>query len=164
MACVVINIVIYLCAAGTGDGKTYTLISALHALNSDTTAASNMDASECQDSSYFNRHLVQGNLLICSYSIRFVLGLSTVKKALQTAKNLSAAGVVFYMDPYVLSIQVNPTPLDIPGIIIPTPEASKVSFPFLSLFLLYALLGYNSQLLMFGALYHRFCCNTITLL
>lgn len=63
---------------------------------------------------------------MCSYSIRFVLGLSSVKQALQTASNLSAAGIVFYMDPFVIGFQLNPIAMIIPGIIIPSPDDSKV--------------------------------------
>ena len=104
----------------------YTLVSALHALNNNTTVASDMYVGECQDSSSLNQDLVRGNLLICSYSIRFVLGLSTIKQALETAKNLSAAGVVFYMDPFVIGFQLNPIPMTMPGIIISSPVDSKV--------------------------------------
>lgn len=103
----------------------YTLVSAIHALN-DTQGTNDMYVSECQDSSNFNQELIQGNILICSYSIRFVLGLSTIKQALETAKNLSAAGVVFYMDPFVIGFQLNPIPMRLPGIIIPSPDDSKV--------------------------------------
>lgn len=106
----------------------YTLVSAMHALN-ETKGTSDMYVSECQDATNFNPDIVQGNLLICSYSIRFVLGLSTVEQALDTAKNLSAAGVVFYMDPYVIGFQLNPIPMRMPGIIIPSPDDSKVSIP-----------------------------------
>lgn len=116
----------YLGSAGTD--KMYTLISALHALNNNTTTTDDMYVGECQDSSNFNQDLVQGNLLICSYSIRFVLGLSTIKQAFETAKNLSAAGIVFYMDPFVIGFQLNPTPMKMPGIIIPSPDDSKVQF------------------------------------
>ncbi|KAL8033860.1 hypothetical protein ABFX02_13G184000 [Erythranthe guttata] len=112
-------------APGTDKDGMYMLVSAIHALN-DTSATNDMYVSECQDSANFNRDVVQGNLLICSYSIRFVLGLSTIKQALDTAQNLSAAGVVFYMDPYVIGFQLNPIPMRIPGIIIPSPEDSKV--------------------------------------
>ncbi|KAL7131228.1 hypothetical protein ABFS83_13G184400 [Erythranthe nasuta] len=112
-------------APGTDKDGMYMLVSAIHALN-DTSATNDMYVSECQDSTNFNRDVVQGNLLICSYSIRFVLGLSTIKQALDTAQNLSAAGVVFYMDPYVIGFQLNPIPMRIPGIIIPSPEDSKV--------------------------------------
>lgn len=109
-----------------GTDKLYTLISALHALNNNTTTTDDMYVGECQDSSNFNQDLVQGNLLICSYSIRFVLGLSTIKHAFETAKNLSAAGIVFYMDPFVIGFQLNPTPMKMPGIIIPSPDDSKI--------------------------------------
>lgn len=106
--------------------RDYTMISATHALCNDTTATHDMYVGECQDASILNQDLVAGNLLICSYSVRFVLGVSTIKQALQTAKNLSAAGVVFYVDPFVIGFQLNPTPMDIPGIIIPSPDDTKV--------------------------------------
>ncbi|KAF5729261.1 subtilisin-like protease SBT2.5 [Tripterygium wilfordii] len=113
-------------ASGTDGDQMYTLISALDALNNETTIADDMYVGECQDSSGFDQNRVQGNLLICSYSIRFVLGLSTIQQASQTAKNLSAAGVVFYMDPFVIGFQLNPTPMIMPGIIIPSPDDSKI--------------------------------------
>ncbi|XP_057812179.1 subtilisin-like protease SBT2.3 [Salvia miltiorrhiza] len=112
-------------APGTDKDSMYTLVSAVHALNT-TAAANDMYVSECQDAGNFNQSVVKGNLLICSYSIRFVLGLSTIKQALETADNLSAAGVVFYMDPYVIGFQLNPIPMRIPGIIIPSPDDSKI--------------------------------------
>ncbi|CAN8325406.1 unnamed protein product [Cochlearia groenlandica] len=114
-------------ALPTDEGKTYTMISAVDALkNKSSVVDKDMYAGECQDYDSFDKDLVCGNLLICSYSIRFVLGLSAIKQALAVAKNLSAKGVVFYMDPYVLGYQINPTPMNMPGIIIPSPEDSKV--------------------------------------
>lgn len=114
--------VVYFSAAGTDS--MYTLVMAIHALND--TAANDMYVGECQDASSFNQTLVQGNLLVCSYSVRFVLGLSTIKQALETAKNLSAAGIVFYLDPFVIGFQINPTPMRLPGIIIPSANDSEV--------------------------------------
>lgn len=113
-------------SAATDGDSMYNLVSAIHALNNGTDDATNIYLGECQDSIYLNQDLVRGNLLICSYSIRFVLGLSSVKQALQTAKNASAAGIIFYMDPFVLGFQLNPTPMDIPGLIIPSSDDSKV--------------------------------------
>ncbi|OVA05244.1 Peptidase S8/S53 domain [Macleaya cordata] len=113
-------------APGTKNCTMYTLVSALHALNNDTKDVTDMYVDECQDPSSLNQDIVQGNLLICSYSIRFVLGLSTIKQALETARNLSAEGVVFYMDPYVIGFQLNPTPMEMPGVIIPSPNDSKI--------------------------------------
>ncbi|MCD7465189.1 hypothetical protein HAX54_000754 [Datura stramonium] len=118
------NITITGVGLAPGTDSMYTLVMASHALND--TAANDMYVGECQDASSFNQTLVQGNLLICSYSVRFVLGLSTIKQALETAKNLSAAGVVFCMDPFVIGFQINPTPMRLPGIIIPSANDSKI--------------------------------------
>ncbi|KAF8104392.1 hypothetical protein N665_0172s0025 [Sinapis alba] len=112
-------------ASPTDDGKMYKMVSAFHALNNSTSVDKDMYVGECQDYENYDQELVSGNLLMCSYSVRFVLGLSTIKQALDVAKNLSAVGVVFYMDPYVLGFQINPTPMDMPGIIIPSAEDSK---------------------------------------
>ncbi|KAG7034788.1 Subtilisin-like protease SBT2.2 [Cucurbita argyrosperma subsp. argyrosperma] len=113
-------------APGTYNGTKNKLIAAIHALNNGTNVSADMYVGECQDSSNYDQDLIQGNLLICSYSIRFVLGLSTVKQALQTAKNLSAAGVIFYMDSFVIGFRLNPIPMKMPGIIISSPEDSKM--------------------------------------
>lgn len=130
----------------------YTLISAVHALNNDTMNPKDMYLGECQDPSHLNQDIVRGNLLICSYTVRFVFGLSTVEQALQTAKNLSAIGVIFYMDPFVIGYQLNPTPMSMPGLIISSPEDSKVrfcsnvrlfSFPFVLYFTMEAQSGFQ---------------------
>ncbi|QCE13650.1 subtilisin-like protease SBT2.2 [Vigna unguiculata] len=113
-------------APGTDGSKLYKLIHAHHALSNDTTVADDMYVGECQDANKFNKDLIKGNLLMCSYSIRFVLGLSTIKRASETAKNLSAAGVVFYMDPYVIGFQLNPVAMKMPGIILASTNDSKI--------------------------------------
>ncbi|KAH7661124.1 Tripeptidyl-peptidase II protein [Dioscorea alata] len=113
-------------ASGTDGDSMYTLVSAMHALKNDSTDANGMYLGECQDPSYLNQDLVKGNILVCSYSIRFVLGLSSISQAIETATNVSAAGIIFYMDPFVLGFQINPTPMSIPGLIIPSPDDSKV--------------------------------------
>ena len=107
----------------------YSLIAAPDALINYTTSPIEMSLGECQDSSHLDRDLIRGKILLCSYSIRFVLGLSSVKQALDTAKNVSSAGVIFYLDPFVLGFQLNPTPMDIPGLIIPSSDDSKVWQP-----------------------------------
>ncbi|KAH0468866.1 hypothetical protein IEQ34_002098 [Dendrobium chrysotoxum] len=112
-------------APGTDGDLMYTLISATHALRNDSDRENNFYLSECQDPSHLNQDLVKGNIIICSYSIRYVLGLSSVKQALVTAKNVSAAGIIFCMDPFVIGFQLNPTPMDMPGVIIPSPDDSK---------------------------------------
>uniref|UniRef100_A0A5B7BDU8 Putative subtilisin-like protease SBT3.5 n=1 Tax=Davidia involucrata TaxID=16924 RepID=A0A5B7BDU8_DAVIN len=135
-------------APGTYGDTMYTLVSALHALN-DSAAVNDMYVGECQDPSNLNQDLIQGNLLICSYSIRFILGLSTIKQALQTAKNLSAVGVVFYMDPFVIGFQLNPIPMRMPGIIIPSPDDSKILLQYYNSSL--ARDGVTNKIVTFGA-------------
>ncbi|KAL6502177.1 hypothetical protein OROHE_024770 [Orobanche hederae] len=112
-------------APATDKDAIYTLVSAIHGLKN-TTPANDMYISECQEPSNFDQDLIQGRLLICSYSVRFFLGIATIKQALETAKNLGAAGVVFSMDPYVIGFQLNPIPMTMPGIIIPTQNDSRV--------------------------------------
>lgn len=104
----------------------YKLIHAQHALNKGITVDDDMYVGECQDASKLNKDLVQGNLLICSYSMRFVLGLSSINQTLETAMNLSAVGVVFPMGPSVVGFQLNPILMKIPAIIIPSANDSKV--------------------------------------
>lgn len=113
-------------AAGTDGDSMYTLVAATHALKNDTTISTDMYVGECQDPTHLNQDVIKGNLLICGYSIRFVLGLSSIKQALNTAKNVCAVGVIFYLDPFVIGFQLNPTPMDMPGLIIPSSDDSKV--------------------------------------
>ncbi|KAL6845220.1 hypothetical protein ACP4OV_024715 [Aristida adscensionis] len=113
-------------ASGTDGDDMYTLIAAPHALKNYTASPTELSLGECQDSSHLDEDLIRGKILVCSYSIRFVLGLSSVKQALDTATNVSAAGVIFYLDPFVLGFQLNPTPMHMPGIIIPSSDDSKV--------------------------------------
>ncbi|KAG2591969.1 hypothetical protein PVAP13_5NG517300 [Panicum virgatum] len=113
-------------APGTDGDSMYSLIAAPHALKNNTVSPTEMSLGECQDSSRLDADLIKGKILVCSYSIRFVLGLSSVKQALDTANNVSAAGVIFYLDPFVLGFQLNPTPMRMPGLIIPSSDDSKV--------------------------------------
>uniref|UniRef100_A0A0D9V677 Peptidase S8/S53 domain-containing protein n=1 Tax=Leersia perrieri TaxID=77586 RepID=A0A0D9V677_9ORYZ len=113
-------------APGTDGDSMYTLIAAPHALKNNAASPTELSLGECQDSSHLDEDLIKGKILVCSYSIRFVLGLSSVKQALETAKNVSAAGVIFYLDPFVIGFQLNPTPMSMPGLIIPSSDDSKI--------------------------------------
>ncbi|CAI9278964.1 unnamed protein product [Lactuca saligna] len=119
------NITIQGVGLAPGTDEDYTLVSATDALN-DSETPTDEYVNECQDSSSLNQTIIQGNLLICSYSIKFVLGQSTINNAVETARNLSAAGVVFSMDPFIIGFQLNPVPMSLPGIIIPSSNDSKI--------------------------------------
>ncbi|OIW18076.1 hypothetical protein TanjilG_08546 [Lupinus angustifolius] len=113
-------------APGTDENTMYKLIHAQHALNDNITLDDDMYVGECQDSSKFNPDLVQGSILICSYTVRFVIGSSSIEQALEAAKNLTAVGVVFSTDPFMTGFQLNPIPMKIPSIIIPSANDSKI--------------------------------------
>ncbi|XP_078436861.1 subtilase family protein [Wolffia australiana] len=115
-------------APGTKGLTMYPLVSPIHALRDDISeeTRNNIYLGECQDPSPLNKDFVKGSILICSYTVRFVLGISSVRQALQTAKNLSSSGIIFYMDPFVMGFQINPTPMDIPGLMIPSPDDSQI--------------------------------------
>ncbi|EOA39671.1 hypothetical protein CARUB_v10008312mg [Capsella rubella] len=109
----------------SGTRTMHKLILAAHALGNGTTVMDAIYVGECQDSSSFDQKLVQGKILVCSYTVRFILGVSTIKQALLTAKNLTAAGLVFYIDPSATGFQMTSTPMDIPGILISSPQDSQ---------------------------------------
>ncbi|XP_010478484.1 PREDICTED: subtilisin-like protease SBT2.1 [Camelina sativa] len=109
----------------SGTRTMHKLILATHALSNGTTVMDAIYVGECQDSSSFDQKLVQGKILVCSYTVRFILGVSTIKQALITAKNLTAAGLVFYIDPSAAGFQMTSTPMDIPGILISSPQDSQ---------------------------------------
>lgn len=110
----------------SGTRIMHKLVLATHALRNGTTVMDAIYVGECQDSSSFDQKLVQGKILVCSYTVRFILGVSTIKQALLTAKNLTAAGLVFYIDPSATGFQMTSSPMDIPGILISSPQDSQV--------------------------------------
>nr|CAD1841479.1 unnamed protein product [Ananas comosus var. bracteatus] len=87
-------------APGTDGDSMYTLVAATHALKNDTTISTDMYVGECQDPTHLNQDVIKGNLLIF--------------------------GVIFYLDPFVIGFQLNPTPMDMPGLIIPSSDDSKI--------------------------------------
>ncbi|CAN6975120.1 unnamed protein product [Brassica rapa subsp. trilocularis] len=118
------NVTISGVGLASGTRTMHKLVLAAHALRNGTTIMDAIYVGECQDSSSYDQKLVQGKILVCSYTVRFILGVSTVKQALITAKNLTAAGLVFYMDPSSTGFQMTSTPMDIPGILISSPQDS----------------------------------------
>lgn len=83
---------------------------------------------ECQSSEYFDKDLVQGNLLICTYNINFLLGSAELELVSATAKNLSAAGIIYVVSDELegeLTFSTLSTK-GVPAIVIDTAEAKSV--------------------------------------
>uniref|UniRef100_A0A1J3HXM5 Subtilisin-like protease n=1 Tax=Noccaea caerulescens TaxID=107243 RepID=A0A1J3HXM5_NOCCA len=119
------NVTISGVGLASGTRTMHKLVLAAHALRNGTTVMDAIYVEECQDSSSFDQKLVQGKILVCSYTVRFILGVSTIKQALVVAKNLTAAGLVFYMDPSATGFQMSSTPMDIPGILISSSQDAQ---------------------------------------
>ncbi|CAA7014253.1 unnamed protein product [Microthlaspi erraticum] len=119
------NVTISGVGLASGTRTMHKLVLAAHALRNGTTVMDAIYVEECQDSSSFDQKLVQGKILVCSYTVRFILGVSTIKQALIAAKNLTASGLVFYMDPSATGFQMTSTPMDIPGILISSSQDSQ---------------------------------------
>ncbi|GJY40356.1 hypothetical protein Tco_0427626, partial [Tanacetum coccineum] len=47
------------------------------------------------------------------YSIKYVMGQSTIDNVVKTATNLSAAGIMLSMDPFITGLQLNPVPMSL---------------------------------------------------
>jgi hypothetical protein len=115
----------YLFTAGTPGDNMYNLILATDAfLKHNSSIAQNDD--ECQNASILDQEMVQGNLLICSYSLNFLFGISTFKNVMDTIKNLSAVGVVMTTTVDLRGINIPDAPFSVPAIIVLAANDSKV--------------------------------------
>lgn len=74
--------------------------------------------SDCQHPEVLNKHLVEGNILLCGYSFNFVVGTSSMKRVSETAKSLGAIGFVLAVENVTPGTKFDPVPVGIPGILI----------------------------------------------
>jgi hypothetical protein len=115
----------YLFTAGTPGDNMYNLILATDAsLKHNHSTAQNDD--ECQNANILDQEMVQGKLLICSYSLNFLFGISTFNNVMDTIKNLSAVGVVMTTTMDLRGINIPDAPFSVPAIIVLASNASKV--------------------------------------
>jgi hypothetical protein len=74
--------------------------------------------SDCQLPSLFNKLLVQGKLMICTFSFNFIFGGASMQQVVTTLEALGAAGLVMVVESDVAGSKFDPIPLTIPGIVI----------------------------------------------
>lgn len=84
----------------------------------------------CQDTRPFIPSLVQGKLIICSYTFDFELESASIYKVAETMRSVGAAGFILTMDPDVNSDEVKGTSvtLQVPGVILNNMHSSEVCF------------------------------------
>ncbi|KAF6159120.1 hypothetical protein GIB67_032737 [Kingdonia uniflora] len=74
---------------------------------------------ECQYPVALEPNVVQGSIVICTFSAGFLNGTSTVTAIIETAKTLGFMGFVLVANPDYGDFITEPVPLTIPGIMIP---------------------------------------------
>ncbi|XP_010244166.1 PREDICTED: subtilisin-like protease SBT2.4 [Nelumbo nucifera] len=74
---------------------------------------------ECQHPEAFDRTVVQGRIVICTFSAGFANATSTITAIIDTARVLGLAGFVFVANPDYGDFVAQPLPFSVPGIVIP---------------------------------------------
>ncbi|VVA99573.1 unnamed protein product [Arabis nemorensis] len=100
----------------TRPGRLYTLVSANDVLLD--SSVSKYNPSDCQRPEVLNKKLIEGKILLCGYSFNFVVGTASIKKVVETAKHLGAAGFVLVVENVSPGTKFDPIPSAIPGILI----------------------------------------------
>ncbi|CAM6074802.1 unnamed protein product [Sphagnum tenellum] len=88
--------------------------------------------SDCQLASLFNKLLVQGKLMICTYSFNFIFGGASMQQVVSTLEALGAAGLVMVVESDVAGSKFDPIPFTMPGIVIIDAMNSEVLLDYYS--------------------------------
>lgn len=100
------------------------------------TTTSFMAIDSCQHKELFIPSLVQGKIIICTYTFDFEFEAASIAAVADTVRGLGAAGFIITMDPDLGSEQVKGTTMTIPvpGIVLNNMEASSVWHIWLKVF------------------------------
>lgn len=82
----------------------------------------------CQSSEQFIRSLVQGKIIICTYTFDFDSDATSIATVADTMRKVGAAGFILTMNPDIGSEQIKGAiaTLQVPGVILNNMEASSV--------------------------------------
>ncbi|CAM8911971.1 unnamed protein product [Rhodiola kirilowii] len=81
---------------------------------------------ECQHPEAFDQFIVQGSIVLCTFSTGFVNETSTLTAIVQTAKRLGLAGFVLLANPALGDYVAEPVPFSVPAILIPNVSDSQI--------------------------------------
>lgn len=104
--------------------------------------------SDCQEPSIFQKALVTGKLLICTYGFNYIFGGSTLQQLVKTVEAVGAAGVVLVVESDGSGSKFDPVPLRIPAIAL---LSFADSANFLGYYEANTKRGQNGKALSFGA-------------
>ncbi|MCO5566877.1 hypothetical protein L7F22_020560 [Adiantum nelumboides] len=112
---------------GTQGSRMESLVLAKDAARNYTLSNEEIVLEECQNGLNFEKDEVKGKILVCAFTLSFLIGRASVKIVEATAKELSASGVIFTISPWMqgINLHVEFMPVNIPMIIIPNAHESK---------------------------------------
>lgn len=97
------------------------------------TSSALLTVESCQETEPFIRTLVQGKIVICTYTFDFESEAASIATVADTIQEVGAAGFVLTMDPDISSEKIKGATmtLTVPGLILNSMEASTVliSYP-----------------------------------
>lgn len=114
------------CAAATAGVGLYPMILADDAVQGQGNPL--FTPGDCQEPSLFNKALVAGKVLICTYSYNYIYGGSTLQQLVTTIRTVKAAGVVLVVDGDSVGSKFDPVPLIVPAIVVTSYSDSTVCF------------------------------------
>ncbi|MCO5595177.1 hypothetical protein L7F22_049216 [Adiantum nelumboides] len=100
--------------------------------HSSKTSGHDMPISTCQEPSMIDQNLVEGHILVCSYTAEFLTGKASLHGVISTAKELHASGVIVVVDKYTADSDMEPFPSTIPIVFIPSLEESLMLLSYLN--------------------------------
>ncbi|XP_047330197.1 subtilisin-like protease SBT2.4 [Impatiens glandulifera] len=117
-----------LSGANLGNGLLkYKLILAKDAINPNGSFQKTAEyIEECQFPEAFDPVLVQGSVVICTFSQGFYNQTSSMTAIINTATNLGFEGFVFLANPSLGDFVAEPLPFSVPGIMIPKTDDAKI--------------------------------------
>uniref|UniRef100_A0A7N0UJT0 Subtilisin-like protease SBT2.4 n=1 Tax=Kalanchoe fedtschenkoi TaxID=63787 RepID=A0A7N0UJT0_KALFE len=80
---------------------------------------------ECQHPEAFDPFIVQGSIMLCTFSAGFVNQTSTLSAIIQTAKAVGLAGFVLLANPSLGDYVAEPVPFSVPAVLIPNVSDSQ---------------------------------------
>ncbi|KAJ7269441.1 hypothetical protein O6H91_Y398200 [Diphasiastrum complanatum] len=110
-------------APSTSGSTLYNLILAKDAVGSQSDLF--FSPNDCQDPTLFDKKIVQGNILICTYSFSFIFGGATINQVAVTVQNVSAVGFILVVESDLAGSKFDPIPISVPGIVLTTLEDSS---------------------------------------
>jgi hypothetical protein len=82
--------------------------------------------SDCQDPTILDASLLQGKILICTYSFDFAFGSASLQQVVGTVQTLGAVGFIMVVQSDLGPNKLDPIPFVVPAIVLTSLQDSQV--------------------------------------